>query len=52
LPTLLHEAVSAEYSKPAPEDRSMTRYQWIQTQPYDIQREEGLQILRDLNILK
>jgi hypothetical protein len=27
-------------------------YQWLQTQPYDIQREEGLRILRDLHILK
>ena len=52
LPTLLHEAVSTEYSKPAPKDRSITRYQWVQTQPYDTQREEGLRILRELNILK
>jgi hypothetical protein len=52
LPTLLHEAVSAEYANPAPKDRSMTLYQWLQTQPYDIQREEGLRILRELNILK
>lgn len=52
LPTLLHEAVSAEYSNPAPVNRSMTLYQWLQTQPYDIQREHGLRILRKLNILK
>jgi hypothetical protein len=30
----------------------MTRYQWLQTQPYDVQREEGLKILKDLHILK
>jgi hypothetical protein len=27
-------------------------YQWLQTQSYDIQREEGLKILKRLNILK
>ncbi len=52
LPTLLHEAVNAEYMRPAPKDRSMTLYQWLQTQPYDVQRDEGLKILRRLYILK
>jgi hypothetical protein len=52
LPTLLHEAVNAEYSKLLQDDTGMTMYQWLQTQPYDVQREEGLKILRRLNILK
>lgn len=52
LPTLLHEAVNAAYLKPAPDDSDMNMYQWLQTQPYDVQRERGLMILRDLNILK
>ncbi len=30
----------------------MTEYEWLQTQPYEIQRDEGLKILRRLNILK
>ena len=30
----------------------MTKFQWLQTQPYEVQREEGLKILRELNILK
>ncbi len=30
----------------------MTLYQWLQTQPYDVQREEGLKILRKLRILQ
>jgi hypothetical protein len=51
LPTLLHEAVNAEYMKESP-DPTMNMYQWLQTQPYEIQREEGLKILRKLNILK
>ncbi len=51
LPTLLHEAVNAEYLKPQL-GTDMTKYQWLQTQPYDVQREEGLRILRDLHILK
>jgi hypothetical protein len=50
LPTLLHEAVNAEYSQ-AERGKNMTKYQWLQTQPYDVQREEGLKILRKLHIL-
>jgi hypothetical protein len=51
LPALLHEAVSDEYFRPS-EVPNMNMYQWLQTQPYDIQRKEGLRILRDLHILK
>jgi hypothetical protein len=51
LPTLLHEVVSDEYLKRSP-DKNMNLYQWLQTQPYEVQREEGLKILRDLHILK
>lgn len=51
LPTLLHEAVNAEYSKPAPDDPNVTFYAWLQQQPYEIQHEQGLKILRALHIL-
>jgi hypothetical protein len=51
LPTLLHEAMNGEYSRLRPRT-NMTEYQWLQTQPYDVQREEGLKILRRLHILK
>jgi hypothetical protein len=51
LPTLLHEIVSDEYLGPSP-DPTKTLYQWLQTQPYDVQREYGLNILRELRILK
>jgi len=51
LPTLLHEAVNDEYLKPSP-DPNMNLYQWLQTQPYEVQREVGLNILRELHILK
>jgi hypothetical protein len=51
LPTLLHEAVNAAYLKESP-DANMNMYQWLQTQPYEVQREIGLEILRDLNILE
>jgi hypothetical protein len=51
LPTLLHEAVNDEYLKPSP-DPNMNLYQWLQTQPYEVQREIGLRIMRDLHILK
>ncbi len=51
LPTLLHEVVNAEYLRPR-QNTNMTKYQWLQTQPYDVQREEGLKILRELHVLK
>lgn len=52
LPTLLHEMVNDEYLGPAPDGSNMTLYQWLQTQPYEVQREYGLKIPRDLQILK
>jgi hypothetical protein len=59
LPTLLHEEVNIEYLKPGPDTSAknpdgsqMNMYQWLQTQPYEVQREEGLIILRRLQILK
>jgi hypothetical protein len=51
LPTLLHEAVNAEYFR-VDQRLGMTKYQWLQTQPYYVQRESGLRILRELYILK
>jgi hypothetical protein len=48
LPTLIHEEVTAEYLGPAPADETKTLYEWVQSQPYSIQREEGLRILRKL----
>ena len=52
LPTLVHEMISDEYLRPAPDGSNMTLYQWLQTQPYEVQREYGLEILRELGILK
>jgi hypothetical protein len=51
IPTLLHEAVNDAYSQPK-EGTNMTVYEWLQTQPYDVQREEGLKILRKLRIIE
>lgn len=51
LPTLLHEVVSDEYLGPSPDDSTVILYEWLQTQPYEVQREVGLKILRELHIL-
>jgi hypothetical protein len=37
---------------PSDENPNLSMYQWLQTQPYEVQREEGLKILRKLHILK
>ena len=42
LPTLLHEVATDEYRKPAPDGSARTLYRWLQTQPYEVQREIGL----------
>jgi hypothetical protein len=52
LPALLHEVVTDEYRRPAPDNSGRTLYRWLQTQPYEVQREMGLKILRELRILK
>ena len=51
LPTLLHEAVNGEYSRHR-QGTNMTEYQWLQTQPYDVQREEGLEISAEIAYLE
>jgi hypothetical protein len=47
----VHEAVNGAYLRDS-QNPNMNMYQWLQTQPYDVQREEGLKILRELHILK
>ena len=51
LPTILHEAANAAYLGES-RDPNLNMYQWLQTKPYEVQREEGLKILRNLHILK
>jgi hypothetical protein len=51
LPSLLHEAVNAEYQRKNP-GTGMSLRNWLKTQPFDVQREEGLKVLRKLGILK
>ncbi|MGN6749907.1 MAG: hypothetical protein ACTHJS_15065 [Xanthobacteraceae bacterium] len=52
IPTLLHEAINAEYQSKVEDGSGRTVYEWLQTQSYEFQREYGLQILRKLHILK
>jgi hypothetical protein len=53
IPKLLHEEVSAEYSRDAaPDGTGRSLYEWLQTLPYEVQREYGLKILRELHLLK
>jgi hypothetical protein len=51
LPTLVHEAVTGEYNK-ASDVEGLTVREWLRTQPYDVQRAEGLKILRKLGIVR
>jgi hypothetical protein len=51
VPTLVHELINAEYNKKK-DGTNMTVYQWVQTQPYEVQRAEGIEIMRKLGIIK
>jgi hypothetical protein len=50
IPTLLHEAINAEYCS-RKEGTNMTLYEWVQTQPYEVQRAEAIRVLRKLGII-
>jgi hypothetical protein len=51
IPTILHQAINAAYCEKK-EGTNMTVYEWLQTQPYDVQYQEGLNMMRRLNILQ
>jgi hypothetical protein len=51
IPTLLHEAINAKmYEKKG--KTGMTYREWLPKQPYDVQRTEGIEIMRELGIVK
>ncbi len=52
IPTLFHEAISAIYSRPAPEDSTVTLRERLKTKSFEEQHEYGLKVLRRLGILR
>lgn len=52
VPRLLHELVNAEYAKPSVQDPTKSVREWLRTQPFDVQYEEGIKILKKLGIVK
>ncbi len=52
IPTLLHEAINSEYSRRSPRAPRLTVRRLLGTQPYSIQREEGIRFMRELGIIK
>ncbi|HEX7970336.1 MAG TPA: hypothetical protein VF502_19090 [Stellaceae bacterium] len=51
MPTLVHEAITAKmYDEEG--KTGMTVREWLRTQPYEVQRERGIQIMRDLGIIR
>lgn len=51
VPALVHEVITAAYAEDM-DDSGMSVREWLRTQPYDVQRAEGLKILQRLGILK
>lgn len=52
IPRLLHEAINAVYGSPAPDAPKLTLREWLRTQPFEVQRAMGIQIMRELGIVK
>jgi hypothetical protein len=51
IPTLVHEAITAKMNENYG-DTGMTVREWLQTQPYEVQRAKGIEIMRDLGIVR
>ncbi len=52
IPTLLHEEISAAYGRSAPTARNMSLRQWLKGQSYQMQYDYGLNVMRELGILR
>jgi hypothetical protein len=52
IPTLFHEAINERYSGPSEADPSRTVREWLQDKSYEEQRAYGLQVMRDLGIIR
>jgi hypothetical protein len=51
IPKLIHEAISAKYSE-IYENTGKTLRDWLRTQPYEVQRAKGLEIMHEFRIIK
>jgi hypothetical protein len=51
MPRLLHEVITDEYRQPY-ETTGLTLRQWLDKQPYEIQRAKGIEVMRNLGIIK
>ncbi len=51
IPRLLHEEISAEYGANY-EGTGKTLREWLSTQPYEVRRAKGIEIMRKLGIIK
>ena len=51
IPRLLHEEINAEYGKYY-EDTGKTLRDWLSTQPYEVRRAEGIEVMRRIGIIK
>jgi hypothetical protein len=51
IPRLLHEEISAEYGRTY-EDTGKSLREWLSTQPYEVRRAKGIEVMRKLGILK
>ena len=52
IPTLLHEAVNGAYSESADDTDRLALREWLRAKIYSAQRERGVQVLRDLGIVR
>jgi hypothetical protein len=51
IPRLLHEEITAEYGRYY-EDTGKTLRDWLSTQPYEVRRAKGIEVMHDLGIIE
>ena len=52
IPTLLHQAINREYGAITSETDGLTLREWLRSQPFSVQREKGVEIMRKLGIVR
>ncbi len=52
IPTLLHQAINGEYGSITSETDGLTLREWLRSQPFSVQREKGVEIMRKLGIVR
>jgi hypothetical protein len=51
IPDILHEAINGRYLQPVSETNRVPLRAWLRTQPYAVQREWGIRVMKEFGII-